>query len=127
MTAGSQGGSRLARHSVLAFSGYAVPLAVAFFAIPFAARALGPVRFGLLGLAWALVEYLSFVDLGLGRATVRFVAHSLSANGKDLRQTVAVAVASQVGVAIVAALVLAAFAPTLAHRIFSLEDRKSVV
>lgn len=121
MTSPSSGGTRLARHSLLAFSGYAVPLAVAFLAIPFAARALGPARFGLLGLAWALVEYLSFVDLGLGRATVRFVAHSIGAGGRDLRQTVAVAVASQLAVAIVAALVLAAVAPRLAYEVFSLE------
>lgn len=121
MTGGPQGGARLARHSVLAFSGYAIPLAVAFFAIPFAARALGPVRFGLLGLAWALVEYLSFVDLGLGRATVRFVAHSLGAGGRDLRQTVAVAVTSQGIVALIAALVIVILTPTLAHRLFELE------
>ncbi|MBA3580350.1 MAG: flippase, partial [Gemmatimonadaceae bacterium] len=121
MTESSAGGTRLARHSVLAFSGYAIPLAVAFFAIPFAARALGPVRFGLLGLAWALVEYLSFVDLGLGRATVRFVAASIATGGRDLRQTVAVAVGTQTAVGVVAALVLAAFAPRLASGIFSLE------
>ena len=106
---------------MLAFSGYAIPLAVAFVAIPFAAHAMGPVRFGLLGLAWALVEYLSFVDLGLGRATVKFVAHSIGAGGRDLRQTVAVAVASQLGVALVAAGVLAALAPWLAHDVFSME------
>ena len=111
----------MARHSVLAFSGYAIPLAVAFVAIPFAADALGPARFGLLGLAWALVEYLSFVDLGLGRTTVRFVAHSIGAGGRDLRQTVAVAVASQGVVAVVAALIVAAIAPRLAHDVFSLE------
>lgn len=116
-----RGGTRLAGHSVLAFSGYAIPLLVAFFAIPFAARALGPARFGLLGLAWALVEYLSFVDLGLGRATVRFVAHSLASGGRHLRQTVAVAVATQAAVGGIAALALAAFAPRLAHGIFSLE------
>jgi O-antigen/teichoic acid export membrane protein len=115
------GGARLARHSVLAFSGYAIPLLVAFFAIPFAARALGPARFGLLGLAWALVEYLSFVDLGLGRATVRFVAHSLGAGGRHLRQTVAVALATQTAVAAVAALALAVAAPHLAYGLFSLE------
>lgn len=121
MTASRPGGARLARHSVLAFSGYAIPLLVAFFAIPFAARALGPARFGLLGLAWALVEYLSFVDLGLGRATVRFVAHSLGAGGRHLRQTVAVALATQAAVAVVAALALAVAAPHLAYGLFSLE------
>lgn len=98
-----------------------MPLLVAFFAIPFAARALGPARFGLLGLAWALVEYLSFVDLGLGRATVRFVAHSLGSGGRHLRQTVAVAIATQAAVALLAAVVLAAVAPRLAYGLFSLE------
>lgn len=121
MTDPRPAGTRLARHSALAFSGYAVPLLVAFLAIPFAARALEPARFGLLGLAWALVEYLSFVDLGLGRATVRFVAHSLGSGGRHLRQTVAVALTTQAAVAVVAALGLAVAAPQLAYGLFSLE------
>ena len=44
--------SRLAHNAVLNFLGLAVPLALAFFIMPIAARHLGPARFGLLGLAW---------------------------------------------------------------------------
>ena len=121
MTAPPRTGTHLARFSVLAFAGYAAPLVVALVAIPYAAQALGPMRFGLLGIAWALVEYLSFVDLGLGRATVRFVANSLARNGEDLRQTVATSIAAQAAVGFVATVLLALFAPLLAHGVFALE------
>lgn len=67
-------------------------------------------RFGLLGLAWALVEYLGFVELGLGRTSVRFVAQSLTRSMSEVRQTVIVAVTTQalLGLAGCVALVLAA-------------------
>ena len=40
-------------------------------------RELGPARFGVIGLAWAVLEYLTMLDAGLGRATVHFVARRL--------------------------------------------------
>lgn len=113
-------GTRLARHSLLSFGGYAVPLAVAIVAIPIAARNLGAVRFGLLGLAWAVVEYLTFVDLALGRTSVRFVAEQLALRGRDLRQTVSVAVAVQGAAGMVAALALASLAHWLAYDVFTI-------
>ena len=113
-------GTRLARHSLLSFGGYAIPLAVAIVAIPIAARNLGAVRFGLLGLAWAVVEYLTFVDLALGRTSVRFVAEQLALRGRDLRQTVSVAVAVQGAAGMVAALALATLAHWLAYEVFTI-------
>jgi O-antigen/teichoic acid export membrane protein len=113
-------GTRLARHSLLSFSGYAVPLLVAVVAIPVTARALGPVRFGLLGLAWALVEYLSFVDLSIGRTSVRFVAEGLALRSRELRQIVSVAVAVQGVAATTAAVAVALLAERLAFGVFTI-------
>ncbi|HET9775733.1 MAG TPA: hypothetical protein VFP77_04115, partial [Gemmatimonadaceae bacterium] len=63
LESGSQ--SRLAHNTLLNFLGLAVPLALAFFVMPVAAHYLGPARFGLIGLAWAVTEYLVLFDLGL--------------------------------------------------------------
>ncbi|PYO09557.1 MAG: hypothetical protein DMD30_05470, partial [Gemmatimonadetes bacterium] len=65
---------KVARNSVLYFSSVAVPALAAVFLVPVTVRALGPSRFGLLALAWAVAEGSGMFDFGLGRASVRFVA-----------------------------------------------------
>jgi O-antigen/teichoic acid export membrane protein len=65
---------RIAHGALLNLAGHAAPLAAAVLAVPALLKALGPERFGFLSLAWALVGYFSFFDLGLGRALSRIVA-----------------------------------------------------
>ncbi len=73
-------GGLLARNVVLNFIGLAVPLLIGVAAIPYTIRWLGTDRFGILSLAWVVVGYFSFLDLGLGRATTKYVAEAL---GRD--------------------------------------------
>ncbi|MGK2935375.1 MAG: flippase [Gemmatimonadaceae bacterium] len=113
-------GARVARHTALTFAGFAVPLAVALVAIPIAVRALGPVRFGLLGLAWAVVEYGGFFDFGLSRATVRFVADAQARSPRDNSQIIPVAFATQLATGLFAGLLVWAAAPYLATQLFSI-------
>ena len=70
----------LARNAAYNLIGQALPLAVGVVAIPFAARYLGAERFGVLGLVWALIGSFGLLDLGLGRATTKYVAASLAGN-----------------------------------------------
>lgn len=100
-----------------------MPLAIAVIAIPITARGLGAVRFGLLGLAWALVEYLSFVDLALGRTSVRYVADALARGDRGLRQIVSIAVVAQGAAGVVAAIGLALAAQYLAFSLFSIPEQ----
>src|SRR5258705_13573850 len=72
---------RLARHTLYNILGQAVPLIVGLVAIPIITRSLGDTRFGLLALMWAIGGYFSMLDLGLGRATTKFVAQALA--GQD--------------------------------------------
>jgi O-antigen/teichoic acid export membrane protein len=65
---------RIAHGALLNLAGHAAPLAAALVAVPVLLRLLGTDRFGFLALAWALVGYFSFFDLGLGRALSRMVA-----------------------------------------------------
>jgi O-antigen/teichoic acid export membrane protein len=73
-------GSLLLRNTVLNFIGRLVPLVIAVFTIPYVIRGLGVDRFGILSLAWVILGYFGLFDLGLGRATTKFVAEEL---GRD--------------------------------------------
>ncbi|HWG33958.1 MAG TPA: hypothetical protein VN650_07300, partial [Gemmatimonadaceae bacterium] len=70
--------SRVGRNALLNLGGLAVPLVVAAIVLPTLTHALGPARFGLLGVSWAFLEYLTLFDVGLGKATVRYVADSIA-------------------------------------------------
>ena len=110
--------SRVAHNTVLNFLGLAVPLALAFFIMPIAARNLGPARFGLLGLAWAITEYLTLFDLGLGRALVKFVADALHAESDKISELVSVSILAQVATGIIGGIVFFAAAPLLVGGVF---------
>lgn len=97
-----------------------MPLAVAFFAMPIAARHMGPERFGLLGLAWAITEYLVLFDLGLGRTIVRFIADALKRGGKELSEVASLATLIQLGAGILGGALFALAAPYIATRGFNL-------
>lgn len=71
-------GKLLTRNWVLNLLGWIVPLSVAVVAIPYVVRGLGAERFGALSIASALLGYFGIFDLGLGRATTKFVAESLA-------------------------------------------------
>lgn len=118
MTAGSATQSRVAHNTLLNFLGLAVPLALAFFVMPVAARHLGPARFGLLGLAWAITEYLTLFDLGLGRAIVKFVADALHHDSDELSEIVSLCVLAQLGAGLVGGAAFALAAPALIHSVF---------
>ncbi len=72
-------GSLLARNSIWNLLGQLLPLTVALVAIPPLVHGLGVERFGLLSLAWIVVGYFSFFDLGMGRALTKLVADRLAA------------------------------------------------
>ena len=112
--------SRIAHNTLLNFLGLGVPLALAFFVMPVAARHLGPARFGLIGLAWAVTEYLILFDLGLGRATVRFIADTLHSNPDDLTEIASLAISIQLAAGIIGAAIFTFLAPTLVHIAFHL-------
>jgi O-antigen/teichoic acid export membrane protein len=62
------------RNVVLNLAGFGMPLAAALVAVPMLLHGLGPERFGVVGLALALVTVVGVFDLGFGRAMTRAVA-----------------------------------------------------
>ena len=71
-------GALLTRNWALNLLGWVVPLSLAFVAIPYVVGGLGAERFGVLSIASALLGYFGIFDLGLGRATTKFVAEALA-------------------------------------------------
>lgn len=76
-------GSLLARNTLINLIGQIAPLLVAVFTIPFVVRGLGTDRFGLLAIAWVVLGYFNLFDLGLGRATTKYVAEAFGKGGED--------------------------------------------
>ena len=67
----------IVRNSLLNFSGQLIPLIVGAVAIPFVIRGLGVENFGILSLAWMLLGYFTVFDLGMGRATTKFISEEI--------------------------------------------------
>jgi O-antigen/teichoic acid export membrane protein len=59
-----------------------MPMLVGLVSIPVLIRAMGPDRFGVLTLAWALIGYSSLFDLGLGRALTKVVAEKIGTSDR---------------------------------------------
>jgi O-antigen/teichoic acid export membrane protein len=76
----SVGGFTVARNAVWNLIGLAAPLPIALVTIPLLTGSLGPDRFGVLALIWALVGYSGLFDLGLGRVVTKVTAQELAAD-----------------------------------------------
>ena len=111
---------RVARNSALYFFSLALPALAAVLLVPVTVRALGPARFGLLALAWAVAEGAGMFDFGLGRATVRFVAEATTKSGERLKQVILASLFSQIAAGVVGGLLLFLVAPALVTRVFTI-------
>lgn len=106
-------GARVVRNTGLTLASIGIPLFSAFLVMPSLARHLGAARFGMLGLTWALLEYFSLFDVGLGRATTKFVAERLENRNGELPQIVLVSMTSQLLLGGVAGGILVLLTPVL--------------
>jgi O-antigen/teichoic acid export membrane protein len=77
-------GGVIARNTIMNLAGLALPVIVGVATIPLTIRLMGTDRFGILSLAWVVFGYFSYLDLGLGMATTRFVAEALGK--RDMEQ-----------------------------------------
>ncbi|HEB36043.1 hypothetical protein LCGC14_1197630 [marine sediment metagenome] len=114
-------GKILARNTILNFIGQVIPLLVGVITIPFIIRGLGIERFGLLSLAWVVLGYFTIFDLGLGRATTKYVAEMLGKGEEDqVSHLVWTAVTVQAILGVVGALVLFGITPLLVKHILNI-------
>ncbi|MGO9085595.1 MAG: flippase [Candidatus Sulfotelmatobacter sp.] len=73
-----QGKGILAKNSMINLLGQVLPMLVGVVTIPYIVRGLGNDGYGILSVAFMVLGYFSIFDLGLSRATVKFVAEHLT-------------------------------------------------
>src|SRR5262245_26882133 len=103
------------RNTLWNLAGQAVPLLVALLAMPPVVRQLGNQRFGVLALIWAVLGYFSLFDLGLGRATTKYVAQLLDRDPGATGPVITGALLVQVGMGVAGAVILTVLTPALTH------------
>lgn len=111
-------GRLIARNTLINIAAQGVPLLIAVPTIPLIAQKLGPGRFGLLGLAWVLLGYLAYFDLGMSRAATRFVADAMGRrDDREIPEIVWSAAALQLVIGCVGGVLLFVISPVLASRV----------
>lgn len=115
-------GRNLIKNTLFNLFGHALPMVVAFFAIPFIIEGLGTERFGVLTLAWMMVGYFSLFDMGLGRATTKFVAeYSLDDDQIHLIKIIRASVFMILFFSIIAVIISWLLTPLLVNKILNIE------
>ena len=115
-------GRLLARNTVFNIAGQAIPALVAMVAIPATIHRMGAERFGLIGLAWVVLGYFSYLDLGMGYAATRLVSEALGrGDTRRVPPIVGSAVAVQACTGLLGAIAVYFAAPLIADRLLRLD------
>lgn len=108
--------------------GLGAPLLLALVTIPALVHGLGPERFGLLTLIWAVTSYFGLFDLGLGRALTQQLAIALDKRrDEDIGPLSGTALALMGGLGLVGGALLMALAPWGVDLIRELPDRREAI
>ncbi len=67
----------IARNTIISLLGALLPIIIGVIAIPKTIDLLGGNVFGLLVIVWAILSYMSLLDLGLGKALVKFISECI--------------------------------------------------
>lgn len=119
---------KLVRHTVFNMIGLGAPLLVAVGTIPVLIHELGPSRFGLLTLIWAVVSYFGLFDLGLGRALTQQLAVVFANNEhKKVGPLVATATVLMAMLGVLAGVLMAAAASWGVGLIHDVPDRHETI
>ena len=111
-------GVRLAKNTAFNLAGQVFPVLAGIVLIPYIIRGLGPDRFGMLGIIWLVFGYFSLMDLGLGRATTKFLAEWLAKGEMNqIAEMVWNSMTLQVLLGLVGSGVIAILTPVLVERV----------
>ena len=114
-------GSLIARNTLINLIGQGLPLLVAVGTIPFMVKGLGTERFGLLSIAWVFLGSFAIFDLGLGRATTKFVAEALGKGDHEVVPSLVwTAVTVQAIFGIIGGLILFGLTPFLVENVLNI-------
>lgn len=111
----------LAKNSLLNLLGQILPMAAGVLTIPYIVKGLGTNGYGILSIAWMVLGYFGLFDLGLSRATVKFVAENLSPEKvHKIPELVWTSLSMLVGAGCIGGLLVAACVPFLVTHFFKM-------
>jgi O-antigen/teichoic acid export membrane protein len=106
----------LARNATLNLVTQAWIFIVLIVAMPKLVHYLGETSFGLFSLAWVIIGYLSFLDIGVNRAATKFISEHLAEQDHDsARQIVRTALAANLCMGLIGGLAVVIASPYLIH------------
>jgi len=115
------GGRMLTVNTVYNLLGRILPLIIAVLAIPFLVRGLGVDRFGVLMLAWMVVGYFGIFDMGITRATTKYVAEALQErNSKKVSRIVWSSLILLIGLGIIGSITAIILMPWLVNDVLKI-------
>ena len=111
--------SLLARNATLNLFGEGWTFVVLIVAMPKLVAFLGEAAFGLFSLAWVVIGYLTFLDIGVNRAATKFISEDLARKDDDsVRSIVRAAFITNLTLGLIAGSVIALLSPYLVHSVF---------
>lgn len=102
--------------------GQGIPLLFAVVAIPFVINGLGTERFGVLTIVWIVIGYFGLFDMGLGKATTKFVADYEAGGGKNLFPIIFTSLLLLIVFGVIGSLIIILVTPMLVYDILNIPD-----
>ncbi len=115
-------GSNVARGTLWNLLGTGLPILLALVTFPVLIGAIGTARFGVLTLAWVVLGYFGLFDLGLGRATTKFLAEAFGRNRvEEARALLWTSLGLNCLLGVVGGITLAALSPLLVKQTLNID------
>ena len=117
----AQASSAVTRNTLYNLLGALLPIIIAAVTIPVVIHAAGPQRYAVFAIAMALLGYFGFLDLGLGRATIKFLAEAFERNDTVDARAIFWTSLTLVGfTGLIGTLLLTALTPLLVNRVLNI-------
>ena len=110
----------LAKNTLINLAGRGLPLLFAVIAIPFVIDGLGTERFGVLTIVWIVIGYFGLFDMGLGRATTKFVADYEAQGAERLSPIIITSLLLLIGFGIAGGLLIVFATPILVQDVLNI-------
>jgi O-antigen/teichoic acid export membrane protein len=110
----------LTRNTLINVAGKVIPLLVAIITVPFIIKGLGTERFGVLTLVWAVIGYFGLFDMGLGKASTKFVADQEAKDPRQLSPVIGTSILLLISVGIIGGILIAVITPWLVKDILNI-------
>lgn len=115
-----QGKDILARNTFINLLGQGIPLFFAVCAIPFVIEGLGTERFGVLTIVWIVIGYFGLFDMGVGRATTKFVADFEAKGERRLSPIILTSILLLIGFGVLGSVLIVLLTPWLVNDILNI-------